>query len=195
MWRCIRLLPDKWVLKIEKRATQPIQQSHLRRRLAAVLTEPLSGKVQAKIPFSFLQATSERTNTTKIGLTFAWTVFGNKFSVFQLILVYKLRSTTFSAVKLVDRHSRTLTAVAGWKQNSDKTASLANVSSFRKKTSYIARVVIGRKNVLYQSAKHGDELKLSRHLPILIMPDHIPDFTLAFFRQLEGKFRNKRAGK
>ena len=96
---------------------------------------------------------------------------------------------------LVDRHSRTLTAVAGWKQNSDKTASLANVSSFRKKTSYIARVVIGRKNVLYQSAKHGDELKLSRHLPILIMPDHIPDFTLAFFRQLEGKFRNKWAGK
>ena len=122
-------------------------------------------------------------------------LFGNKFSVFQLILVYKLRSTTFSAVKLVDRHSRTLTAVAGWKPNSDKTASLANVSSFRKKTSYIARVVIGRKNVLYQSAKRGDELKLSRHLPILIMPDHIPDFTLAFFRQLEGKFRNKRAGK
>ena len=123
-------------------------------------------------------------------------MFGNEFSVFQLILIYKLRSTTFSAVKLVERHSRTFKrAVAGWKQNSDKTASLANVSSFRKKTSYIARVVIGRKNVLYQSAKHGDELKLSRHLPILIMPDYIPDFTLAFFRQLEGKFRNKRAGK
>ena len=138
-------LPDKLILTTWENVTRPIQQSHLRKRLAAVLTEPLSGKVQAKIPFSFLQATSERTNTTKIGLTFAWTVFGNKFSVFQLILIYKLRSTTFSAVKLVERHSRTLTAVAGWKQNSDKTASLANVSSFRKKTSYITRVVIGKR--------------------------------------------------
>ena len=182
-------LPDKLILTTWENVTRPIQQSHLRRRLAAVLTEPLSSKVQAKKnPFSFLQATSERTNTIKIGLTFAWTLFGNKFSVFQLILVYKLRSTTFSAVKLVDRHSRTLTAVAGWKQNSDKTASLANVSSFRKKTSYITRVVIGKKNVLYQSTKHGDEQSSRAISQFLLCPTIFRTSLLLFFVNWKGNF-------
>ena len=181
-------LPDKLILTTWENVTRPIQQSHLRRRLAAVLTEPLSGKVQAKIPFSFLQATSERTNTTKIGLTFAWTVFGNKFSVFQLILIYKLRSTTFSAVKLVERHSRTLTAVAGWKQNSDKTASLANVSSFRQKTSDITRVVIGEKNVLYQSTKHGDEQSSRAISQFLLCPTIFRTSLLLFFVNWKGNF-------
>ena len=181
-------LPDKLILTTWENVTRPIQQSHFRRRLAAVLTEPLSGKVQAKISFSFLQATSERTNTTKIGLTFAWTVFGNKFSVFQLISIYKLRSTTFSAVKLVERHSRTLTAVAGWKQNSDKTASLANVSSFRKKTSYITRVVIGKKNVLYQSTKHGDEQSSRAISQFLLCPTILRTSLLLFFVNWKGNF-------
>ena len=45
----------------------------------------------------------------------------------------------------------------------------------------ITHAVIGRKSVLYQSTKHGAELKLSHHLPIVTIPDHFPDFSLAFF--------------
>ena len=55
----------------------------------------------------------------------------------------------------------------------------------------ITHAVIGRKSVLYQSTKHGAELKLSDHLPIFTIPDHFPDFSLAFFHSLKVKIRNK----
>ena len=59
------------------------------------------------------------------------------------------------------------------------------------KSSDITRAVIGRKSVLYQSTKHGAELKLSRQFllcPIIFLKPF-------FFRELKVNFRNKRADK
>ena len=59
------------------------------------------------------------------------------------------------------------------------------------KSSDITRAVIGRKSVLYQSTKHGAELKALT--PISSMPDHFP--LAFFFRELKVNFGNKRADK
>ena len=55
--------------------------------------------------------------------------------------------------------------------------------------------VIGWKNILYEIIEHRAELKLSSHLPNCTMSYLFRDFSLAFFRSLKVKFRNKRVGK
>ena len=151
---------------------------------------PLSGKVQAKklyfTPLSYVS----KDETTKIGL--ACRVNGVWLQIFRSQTYFSLQSL-FNHLLINEASGRTLENIYGGgrlKAKLRKTATHANVSSFRKKFGYNARCHWQKERAL---SEYKTRSWAKATTPISSMPDHFP--LAFFFRESKVNFRNERADK